>query len=114
MSREWQFYTAPGGGSPVEKDIRRANLAHHELGRMQEIMDRVAEGRALPKEVKYLRDGVFEFKLNLSQRTYRLLYAEVDGNLVLLALHFFAKKKQVDKKAIDVAVERLRNWQAQA
>lgn len=113
VSREWLYYAAHGGGSPVTKDIQRAKLKLHELGRLQEVMDRVAEGRALPKEVKYLRDDVYEFKLNLAQRSYRLLFAEVDGGLVLLALHFFSKKKQVDRDAVELAVDRLRRWRSQ-
>ena len=111
-TRRWRLYTAPGGGNPVKKEIEAARLSKGELGRLGELMDRVAEGRTLPKDVKDLHNGVLEFKLNLRQRSYRLLYAEVDNGLILLALHFFSKKTQVDRKAVDLAVERLRQWRA--
>lgn len=112
MTRTWQYYSPPGGGDPVLREIKKAGLTRGELGRLDEVMERVAEGRTLPKDTKYIRDGVHQFKLHLQQRSYRLLYAEVDGGLVLLALHFFSKKKQVDQDAIDLAVDRLRTWRA--
>lgn len=112
MTREWQYYTPPGGGSPIRKEIEKAKLSQHELGRLEALLDRVAEGRTLPREIKPLRDGVSEFKLDLDHRTCRLLFAEVDDGLVLLALHFFIKKKQNDRTAVDLAVDRLKRWRA--
>ncbi|GAB3458674.1 type II toxin-antitoxin system RelE/ParE family toxin [Actinophytocola sediminis] len=112
MTRTWQYYSPPGGGEPVAKEIKKAGLTLGELGQLDEVMARVAEGRTLPKDTKPIRDGVHQFKLNLRQRSYRLLYAEVDDGLVLLALHFFSKKKQKDQDAVDLAVDRLRTWRA--
>lgn len=111
LERSWDFYTAPGGGDPVRKDIRKAGLTRWEAGRVQEMMDRVARGSARPRlDFKPLRDGVSEILVDGHNRTFRLMYAEVDGGLVLLALHFISKKKQNDRQAVELAVQRLRAW----
>lgn len=111
MERSWDFYTAPGGGDPVRKDIRKAGLTAWEAGRVQEMMDRVARGSArLRLDFKPLRDGVSEILVDGHNRTFRLMYAEVDDGLVLLALHFISKKKQNDRQAVELAVQRLRAW----
>lgn len=112
MGREWEYYTAPGGGSPVEKDLRRARLTKWEAGRVDFVMTRVADGEArIGKDCKPLRDGVSECLIDGHDRTFRLMFAEVDGGLVLLALHFISKKKQNDRDAVGLAISRLRTWQ---
>lgn len=110
MARKWVFYIAPGGGDPVGKDMQKLRLTGWEVARLNVVMDRVADGRALPGEVKALRDGVLEFKLDGQRRTFRMLFAEVDGGLLLLGLHFFAKKTQNARTDVDLAVQRLQSW----
>lgn len=110
MTREWVFYTPRGGGNPVAKEIKKARLTKHEHGRLEALMERVADGDVLPREVKDLRDGVRQFKFDVADHSYRLLYAEVDDGLMLLALHFFSKKQQNDRRAINLACKRLRDW----
>ncbi|USX50617.1 type II toxin-antitoxin system RelE/ParE family toxin [Lentzea sp. HUAS12] len=114
MAREWDYYTAPGGGCPVEKEMQKLKLSPWDAVRVEEAMDRVAAGEAMPGEVKYLRDDVLEIKIDGAQRTYRMLYAELDGGLVLLGLHFFAKKVQNARKDVDLAADRLRSWRDRA
>lgn len=111
MAREWQYYTAPGGGEPVLKDIKKS-LTRNEQVRLQALMDRYLEDRLLPKDYKYLRDDISELRLTGNDnRKFRLYFAHLnDGAPVLLALHFASKKKWVDKEAIDLAVTRLREW----
>lgn len=110
MARTWEYYTAPGGGSPVIKDMQKLGLTRWEAARVEAALNRVAAGRALPKEVKILRDGVSEVKINCSSRTFRMLFAELDGNVLLLGLHFFAKKTQNAHTDVDLAAQRLRDW----
>lgn len=111
MERDWVYYTAPGGGRPVEKEIARAGLNEYEAGRLNELMDDVRDGEARAGvHFKHLRDGVREIRLSGNRRIFRLLYAEVDAGLVVLALHFIAKKKQSDQDAIKVAADRLTEW----
>lgn len=50
-----------------------------------------------------------ELRASVGQRSFRLAYAEVDGDLVL---HFFFKKSQVARHDIDLAVDRLKDWRA--
>lgn len=111
LAREWEFYTAPGGGRPVERDLQKAGLSKWEAGRLAELMDRVRDGRARPgTDFKPLRDDVRECRLTGHNRIFRLMYAEVEGGLVLLALHFIVKKKRNDRDAVEVAVLRLADW----
>ena len=110
MARKWEYYAAPGGGSPVVKEMQKLKLNAWEAARLDDVLDRVAAGRTLPKDVKALRDGVLEFKLAGHRRTFRMLFAEVDGGLVLLGLHFFAKKTQNARENVDLAADRLKDW----
>jgi phage-related protein len=106
------FYQAAGGGEPVHKEIEKCGLTVTEMAKVQTAMNRVAEGRAQPGDVKTLRGGVLEVRVSVAQRRLRLIYAESQGGLVLLALHFFQKQRQVETRHIDVAVDRLRDFRS--
>lgn len=112
LIRKWEFYTTEAGAVPARKEIEKHRLSRTELAKLQVIMDRVAEGRTRPGDVKALRDGVLEVRVRVANRQIRLAYAEVGGGLVLLALHFFQKQRQVEGRHIDVAVERLKDWES--
>ncbi|MDG4815904.1 MULTISPECIES: type II toxin-antitoxin system RelE/ParE family toxin [unclassified Micromonospora] len=110
VTNRWQFYEAPGGGSPVQKAIGKYRLTTAELARLYVVMDRVAEGRTRPGDVKALRDGVLEVRVRIGGRNFRLAYAELGDGLVLLGLHFFHKQRQVEDRHIDTAAARLKDW----
>lgn len=112
MVRKWEFYTTAMGAIPIRKEIEKHRLNRAELAKLQVIMNRVAEGRARAGDVKALRDGVLEVRVQVANRQIRLAYAEVDDGLVLLALHFFHKQRQVEARLIDTAVDRLKDWQS--
>lgn len=112
MSRHWDFYEAPGGGDPVRREILKARLTKAETAKLQTIMDRVAEGRTRPGDVKPLRDGVLEVRIRVGERQLRLAYGEGASNLVLLALHFFQKQRQNESRHVDIAVDRFRDWKS--
>lgn len=110
MRRRWELYRTASGGVPVRKEIEKCSLTLVEQAKVQAIMDRVAEGRARPLDVRQLRDGVREVRVRVAQRRLRLLFAQAGD--VLLALHFFAKQQQIEARHIDLAAERLREWRA--
>jgi hypothetical protein len=111
LTREWDYYEASGGRQPVEKELRKLKLTKWEAGRLDEAMKRLAEGRGRPGiDFKPLRDGVSECLVDGHNRTFRLFYADLSPRPVLLALHFISKKRQVARTAIDLAVDRLREW----
>ncbi|MET3709053.1 hypothetical protein ABIB17_003703 [Arthrobacter sp. UYEF6] len=56
----------------MTKEIQKAKLSRAELGRLDDIMERVASGETLKKGVKPLGDGVLEFVLHLDKRSYRM------------------------------------------
>lgn len=107
----WRFYEAPGGGSPVRKDIRSA-FQDDKPGkvRLGALMDRIANRTTLPRDVKDLGGGLCEGRLTHDGREFRLFFARCDGGLVLLALHFVGKKGRTIPQEIDLARRRLANW----
>lgn len=108
--RGWLFYQAPGGGNPVQKAISKYGLAKDDLARLQNVMDRVAEGRTRSGDVKALRDGVSEVRVRIGKRHIRLAYAEIDSGFVLLALHLFHKQRDSEERHVGIAAERLKEW----
>ena len=110
MRRRWEFYRTASGGAPVRKEIKKLSLTVAEQAKVQAIMDRVAEGRTRPQDVRQLRDGVREVRVRVANRRLRLLFADAGDGEVLLALHLFAKQQQIEARHIEVAVDRLREW----
>lgn len=108
--KRWDYFNLGDARSPVLKEIAKQKLSTAELVRLDELMDRVASGETLKKDVKPLGDGVMEFVLHLDRRSYRMAYAELDDGLVLLALTFFRKTKQRQTESVDLAKERLKTY----
>lgn len=98
----------------VIAEIRKAKLTVDEVTRLTELMSRFRSDRTLPKDHKRLRDGVEELRLFGDRRDFRLYFGRIEGGLVLLLLHFNAKKKDNDGDAIDLAADRLKRWRDQA
>ena len=57
----------------------------------------------------YLRDGVYELRINHLGVNYRVLYGFVGKNIVLVS-HGITKEKQVPAKEIELAVKRLEKY----
>lgn len=115
MGRKWIFYSSAAGKDQVAKEIRKAGLNRHEAARLERLMRRRAEDREMGADDLPLTgaDGLRELRMRGNHRIFRLVYAVEDDGLVLLALHFFTKKKQVDEQALDVAARRYRFWRGQ-
>ncbi|RZT82053.1 putative component of toxin-antitoxin plasmid stabilization module [Micromonospora violae] len=96
----------------MRKEILKSRLTKAEAAKVQAIMDRVAEGRTRPGDVKPLRDGVLEVRIRVGDRRLRLAFAEGTDSLVLLALHFFQKQQQNESRHVEVAVDRFRDWKS--
>ncbi|MBB6171544.1 phage-related protein [Nocardiopsis mwathae] len=108
--RRWEFYSSPAGRDKIADDIKRARLSRSELARLELLLQRIAERSTYPRDVKALRDGVFEGRPDGDHRIFRVVYAEVACGVVLLALHFFEKRRQTEPKAIQLALDRLSDW----
>ncbi|MED7954331.1 MULTISPECIES: type II toxin-antitoxin system RelE/ParE family toxin [unclassified Streptomyces] len=110
-ARDWAFYQGVDGSAPVQKELQKADLAPHERARLFVLLNRVKERQTLPGDVKDLGDDLLEVRLTGDHRTFRLLYAEESGGLVLLALSFFQKKSQkTPSNERGTASKRLREW----
>jgi hypothetical protein len=110
VRRRWEYYTGPGGREVVIKDIKNAKLTLWEAARLEDLMERAADDRLFRHDITPLRDGVNELRLDGDHRIFRLAYAEVNVGAVLLALHFFPKKKMRDGHAVNLAVKRFEEW----
>ncbi|WP_327680831.1 type II toxin-antitoxin system RelE/ParE family toxin [Kitasatospora sp. NBC_00458] len=109
--REWSLYQGADGSAPVQKELQKADLAPHERAKLFVLMNRVKDRQTLPGDVKDLGSGILEVRLTGDHRTFRLLYAEQAGGLVLLALSFFQKKSQkTPSNELGAASKRLREW----
>lgn len=53
---------------------------------------------------------LWEIRIILAERSFRLVYADLPDGLTLLALHAFVKKSQRAPKQLEVAVDRYRTW----
>lgn len=113
QERKWSFYETKTGGKPVDKELSKAGLTVQEKAKLYVLMGRVKNQATLPGDVKNIGDDILEIRLQGNHRIFRLLYAEEEDGLVLLALCFFQKKQQKtppDHKAH--AVDRHKDWKA--
>ncbi len=65
MYARWEFFDANSGReSIVVKDLRLAHLSKMESARLEALLTRIADGRAIPdKDFKYLStEGLWEFR----------------------------------------------------
>lgn len=81
---------------------------------MAQLMVDFAAGRTGPKDHKRLRDGVEELRLAGDRRAIRLYFGRCDDDdgFVLVAVHIQVKKVDNDRRAVDLAVRRWRDYQA--
>jgi phage-related protein len=93
----WELVQAAGAQSPVEREIRKAKLNRTERAHLQELLDRIAAGRALPRDTTRIvgHHALMEARLDGNHRIFRLIYAPLaNGSRVLLALLFTPKKSE--------------------
>jgi phage-related protein len=114
LSKEWDTYRAPGGRDKVADDVRKARLTAHEKVRLKELMEACAAGQLRYPTIKPLSGtpGLMELRLILEDRSFRLVYAEIGGGLVLLALHLFRKQASSQPAQIREAVRRYKTWRS--
>jgi putative component of toxin-antitoxin plasmid stabilization module len=91
------------------KELKKLGLKVDEAASLARVMDRFAGGRTFRRDHKVLRDGVEELRIDGDRRTFRVYFTRVgDGELVLLCLHAHSKKKDNDRDAVDLALQRRR------
>jgi hypothetical protein len=62
-------------------------------------------------EADYLRDGIYELRVSLQGRPYRMLYF-FQGNRAAVVSHGIVKEQKVPPKEIDRAIERKKKFLA--
>ncbi|MEU7483546.1 type II toxin-antitoxin system RelE/ParE family toxin [Streptomyces sp. NPDC042319] len=111
MRREWVLYATEGGARPVIKEREKCRLTETEKGKLLKVLERVERRQTLPGDVKSLGGDLLEVRIDGNRRIFRLVYAEVNGGLLLLALHFFQKTTQATPPQVKrTANRRLADW----
>lgn len=109
--RRWEFFRSASGREIVRSEIDKAGLTQTERARLGVLLDRVASGRTMRADVTTLGDGIEEVRLSGDQRIFRLLFARVEDQHVLLAIRFFSKKSQkTPPNEIKTARKRRNQW----
>ncbi len=108
----WIFYTTASGREVVKEEIKDTlgqGPPRKELGAL---MTRISYGRAFPRDVNALGDGLLEARLSNEGNEYRLYYAHgPKGQAVLLGLAFHMKGgRGAQDRVIAVARKRLADW----
>lgn len=104
--RQWDLHL-------VERELHKLRLTKDERARLGVLMERYADGRSMPSDVKRLDDfhpGLFELRLRGERRIFRLYFADEGGVSVVLALHLVKKKRDRDLAGMGLARERLKRW----
>lgn len=99
------FYGEEDGECPILRWF--AALDQQALDKCTVRLERLAElGHELRRpEADYLRDGIYELRVNLRHRNYRMLYF-FHGNLAAVVSHGLVKESEVPPREIDLAVRR--------
>jgi phage-related protein len=107
----WVFYETPAGGTPVSDAIRSSfpgRTGKHGRTRLGGLLDRIAQGKTLPRDVTDLGGGLAEARMTLNGNQYRLFFARCQDGL--LGLHFIQKKANRETRHVKLARERLARY----
>lgn len=109
---EWQLFTSDTDRAVVEKEIQDAGLSKREAATLQRLLDRIALGQVLKKDVKWLTDyKLLEARLDGDHRIFRLLFVRRGRGKVLVGVYFTAKKStKLPKSVLKAAQERADEW----
>jgi len=102
----WEYSKAASGEPFVIKEIRKSKASVSAVAKLERAMKRVQDGTTTAKESDLVRNGVYELRVDIDKRWYRLLYGRKGGKFV--ALMFVVKKRNdLDPAWIDTSAERL-------
>ena len=102
----WEYAKASSGEPFVLKEIKKSKASVPAVAKLERAMKRVQDGTTTAKESDLVRNGVYELRVDIDKRWYRLLYGRKGGKFV--ALMFVVKKRNdLDPAWIDTSAERL-------
>jgi phage-related protein len=109
---EWELFTSGAGRAVVQKEIRAAGLSKVESAMLQKMLDRIASGNVLKKDVKTLKaHNLLEARLDGDRRIFRLLFIKRGKGKILVGLYFSAKKsRQLPQNVLETAQPRAADW----
>jgi putative component of toxin-antitoxin plasmid stabilization module len=108
----WELYETAGGRKLVREEIHAKLRDKAARVALAQLMWRIEHGRALPRDTRPLGRRLLEARLTDQSNEYRLYYAHVGQNAVLLGLLFHRKGGQgAQQRAVAKARERLAEWQ---
>jgi phage-related protein len=109
---EIEFYETSNGRCPTADFLD--SLSGQEYARIDRAFTRLKKhGRKLQRpHVGYLRDKIWELRVDVPRATCRLLYFFYDGNKFIITHGFKKKAQKVPDSEIDKAIEYRDNYLA--
>jgi len=111
--REFENYTTRSGTDLLQRDISACKVRPTDLAKLEALVERAERGELRRKDVAHVEGSIWELRLHGQDVIYRLLYADLSSQCVLLGLAFFNKKTQKLPETVKrIARERLRDYQS--
>jgi phage-related protein len=103
-----KFYQTAGGRKPVREFLDRQTPKVNQwiYDHLRALCRMFPDTRGL--DVKHLRGKLWELRIKLSDKHYRIIYAVVAGRLVIL--NGFIKKRRREENEIKIAHERFKDY----
>lgn len=98
------------GGDPafVLKEIKKLGMSKPAIAKLEEGMSRVEKRTTRGGESSQARGSIWELRVDIDKRWYRLLFARVDERYVALTI-VVKKRNDLDTAWLDRADKRLRD-----
>lgn len=103
----WEYAVSARDQPYVLKEITDLKMSSTAIAKLEQAMVRVSEGTTSTGDVKSVRNGILELRIQADKRWYRMLFARLDANRVAL-LVIVKKTNRLEKKSIELAENRLR------
>ena len=101
------------GTDLLQKDILSSKIRSTDLAKLDALVERAERGELRPKDSAHIEGNIWELRLQGQDVIYRLLYADLSSQCVLLGLAFFNKKTQrLPDRVKRIARQRLRDYQS--
>lgn len=111
--REFVNYTTADGSDLIQKDITSSKVRPTDLGKLDALIERAEQGELRRSDSAHVEGNVWELRLHGQDVIYRLLYADLRDERILLGLSFFNKKTQkLPLRVKRVALARLAEYQS--
>jgi putative component of toxin-antitoxin plasmid stabilization module len=110
---KWEAAVTGSGASHLSREQQKARMSAAAASKLKAAMQRQQDGEAVDSSL--VRKGVYELRIRIDGRWYRLLFGRKGDKFVALML-IVKKQNKLDNNDIDTALERLGQhvWQTKS